>query len=124
MSTEASRTNRRPSESDPHDGLDITEIESYLSRQAEISQAQHFAERFADRMPWLTASQRQDVIRHYIADRLHLMDHIASCYRHQHHLDALRFRSQKMRLIATLLGVITVTAGTVAMLAEMLAAQH
>jgi hypothetical protein len=124
VSTETGKTNRRSPHSGPPHDLNIDEIESYLSRQAKISRAQRFAERFADRMPWLTTPQRQDLIRHYITDWLHLTDHISSRYQGQRHQDALRYRSQKMRLVATLLGVVTATAGTVAVLTTMLAARR
>ncbi|MCQ4041412.1 hypothetical protein ACFOSC_13215 [Streptantibioticus rubrisoli] len=124
MSANTDKPNWQPSGRDQSHGLNIDEIESYLCQQAYIGKAQHFAERFADRMPWLTTSQRQVVIRHYSADWLNHMDHLASRYEERRQQDSLRHRSQKARLVALLLGAVAVTAGTVAELTSLLAARR
>jgi hypothetical protein len=124
VSANTDKPSWQPSGRDPSQGLNIDEIESYLCQQAYIGQAQHFAERFADRMPWLTTSQRQVVIRHYIADWMNHMDHLASRYEERRQQDNLRHRSQKTRLVALLLGAVAVTAGTVAELMSLLAARR
>ncbi|UNS95404.1 hypothetical protein MMF93_02165 [Streptomyces tubbatahanensis] len=51
---------------------DINRIEGYLLLQAERDEAQAQAEAFAARMPWLTAGQRDEVVRLYTADRMAL----------------------------------------------------
>lgn len=124
MSANAGKTNWQPSGGDQPLSLDFDEIESYLSRQVEIRQAQRFAEQFADRLPWLTAAQRQDVIRHYTADWLRHTGHIASHYLERQQLSALRHRTQRTRLVAALLCVVAVTVGAVSELTAVLAAQH
>ena len=48
----------------------VSEIEGYLLWQAETAAARDHAERFADRLPWLTCGQREEVVRAYTADRL------------------------------------------------------
>ncbi|RAG85582.1 hypothetical protein DN069_11525 [Streptacidiphilus pinicola] len=45
-------------------------MEGFLVWQAEAKQARSAAQRFADRLPWLTTAQRDEVIRVYTADRL------------------------------------------------------
>ncbi|MDF2256827.1 hypothetical protein [Streptantibioticus ferralitis] len=102
----------------------MDEIASYLSWQAEISEAQKNAARFANRLPWLTSRQREDVIGHYTADWLDLMHRTASRNHEQQHQCALRHRSLRMRWVATLLGLVSVTAGLVAVLAAMLAVRR
>ncbi|MFF7216890.1 hypothetical protein ACFZAU_41330 [Streptomyces sp. NPDC008238] len=51
----------------------IAECEDFLSWHAEISDAQAAARGYADRMPWLTTSQRHEVVRLYVADRVSLV---------------------------------------------------
>ena len=48
----------------------LNEMEGYLLSQAEAAAALSGAEAFAARMPWLTAAQRDEVVRLYTADRL------------------------------------------------------
>ncbi len=125
MSAKARKTNWRPSGGDRPPGLDFDEIESYLSQQVEIRQAQQLAERFADRLPWLTASQRQVVVRHYTVDRLHHMSHAAS-----HHVaerdrpSPLPDRTRRARLVATLLCAVAVAVGAASELIAVLAARR
>ncbi|POX38904.1 hypothetical protein C3486_20770 [Streptomyces sp. Ru73] len=49
-------------------GLD--RLEGYLLCWAEAERARADAVAFADRLPWLTTAQREEVIRHYTADRV------------------------------------------------------
>ncbi|MET9881449.1 hypothetical protein ABZZ36_43820 [Actinacidiphila glaucinigra] len=67
---------RRP----PHAGASaptaadgIAQCEDFLSWHAEISDAQAAARGYADHMPWLTTSQRHEVVRLYVADRVSLV---------------------------------------------------
>lgn len=43
----------------------ISRIEGYLLAQSERARAAAEAEAFADRLPWLTSAQRDEVVRHY-----------------------------------------------------------
>ncbi|MEY9957434.1 Flp pilus assembly protein TadB [Streptacidiphilus sp. MAP5-52] len=45
-------------------------LEGFLVWQAEAKQARSAAQRFSDRLPWLTTAQREEVIRVYTADRM------------------------------------------------------
>ena len=59
-----------------HNERDITaaiaELEGYLRCETDIAEAQQEAETFADRMPWLTSVQREELVRLYTDDRLAL----------------------------------------------------
>ncbi|MFD3452814.1 hypothetical protein ACFWVC_11580 [Streptomyces sp. NPDC058691] len=57
---------------DPAAAEGIAQCENFLSWHAEIGDAQAAASAFADRMPWLTTAQRDEVVRLYIAERLDL----------------------------------------------------
>ncbi|MFI6103270.1 hypothetical protein [Streptomyces sp. NPDC051310] len=50
----------------------VNEIEGYLLCQAELRTAGIEGEAFADRMPWLTTAQREEVVRLYAQDRIEL----------------------------------------------------
>ncbi|MGW1139937.1 hypothetical protein [Streptomyces zhihengii] len=50
----------------------IARLEGYLLAQSRMSEARREAEDFADRMPWLTTAQREDVVSHYVQDRVAL----------------------------------------------------
>ncbi|MFE3648166.1 hypothetical protein ACFXPZ_37830 [Streptomyces sp. NPDC059101] len=47
----------------------IHEIEGYLLWEAEKERARGQAAEFCDRLPWLTDSQREDVVRHYCREQ-------------------------------------------------------
>ncbi|MEW1659368.1 hypothetical protein [Streptomyces sp. NPDC093707] len=47
----------------------INEIEGFLLWEAEREQARTRAEEFCARLPWLTASQREDVAAHYCREQ-------------------------------------------------------
>ncbi|MEU2364533.1 MULTISPECIES: hypothetical protein [Streptomyces] len=47
----------------------INEIEGYLLWEAEQRRARGRAEEFCARLPWLTDSQRADVVRHYCREQ-------------------------------------------------------
>ncbi|MEK2475453.1 MULTISPECIES: hypothetical protein [Streptomyces] len=47
----------------------INDIEGYLLWEAEQERARSQAEEFCARLPWLTDSQREDVLRHYCRER-------------------------------------------------------
>jgi hypothetical protein len=48
----------------------LARLEGHLMCQAEIGNARAEAEAFADRMPWLTTAQREEVVRLYTDQRL------------------------------------------------------
>ncbi|KAA6223457.1 hypothetical protein CP973_17355 [Streptomyces albofaciens JCM 4342] len=48
----------------------IARLEGYVLYQAEAGRARAEAEAFADRMPWLTTAQREEVVRLGTEDRL------------------------------------------------------
>jgi hypothetical protein len=48
------------------------EVEGYLLLQAERDQALHEARTLCSRLPWLTTAQAEEVVRHYIEQRLGL----------------------------------------------------
>ncbi|MFF8841157.1 hypothetical protein ACF08N_00260 [Streptomyces sp. NPDC015127] len=50
----------------------IAALEGYLLAQSRLQEAQREAEAFADRMPWLTTGQREEVVRLYAEDRVAL----------------------------------------------------
>ncbi|MEU9985162.1 hypothetical protein [Streptomyces sp. NPDC050856] len=50
----------------------IARLEGYLLCQAELRRAREEAESFAQRLPWLTTAQREDVVHHYAQERVEL----------------------------------------------------
>ncbi|MFP1624257.1 hypothetical protein ACLB9X_03360 [Streptomyces sp. 5K101] len=50
----------------------IAELEGYLLAQSRLYEARVEAEAFADRLPWLTTSQREEVVRLFAEDRIAL----------------------------------------------------
>ena len=50
----------------------VNEVEGFLLLQAEWKTARREGEEFADRMPWLTAAQREEVARQYAEQRMRL----------------------------------------------------
>ncbi|MDX3095525.1 hypothetical protein PV703_04735 [Streptomyces sp. ME01-24h] len=65
---------RRPTggSGDPAAADGIARCEDFLSWHAEAGDARSAAHAFADRLPWLTTGQREEVLRQYVADRLDL----------------------------------------------------
>ncbi|MBT2365673.1 hypothetical protein J7E88_10160 [Streptomyces sp. ISL-10] len=62
-------TDRAPQQS--HDvAAGIARLEGYLLAQSRLTQAQEHADEFADLMPWLTTSQREEVVRLYTQDHI------------------------------------------------------
>ncbi|MFE2537146.1 hypothetical protein, partial [Streptomyces sp. NPDC059371] len=47
-------------------------VEGFLLLQAQYEAAQREAQRFTERMPWLTTAQQEEVIRQYVQERRHL----------------------------------------------------
>nr|WP_042417039.1 hypothetical protein [Streptacidiphilus anmyonensis] len=90
-------------------------LEGYLYWQAETARAQEEAERFADRLPWLTSGQREDVIRLYREERLvtsrAFLDRIAERVRGLQQEYAARYQQLKIRVVAASFAA---TAGLVA----------
>jgi hypothetical protein len=90
-------------------------LEGYLYWQAETARAQQDAERFADRLPWLTTSQREDVIRLYRQQRLEssraFIDRVADRARELQREYAARYQHLKIRVVAA---AFTAAAGLVA----------
>ncbi|MFI8998830.1 hypothetical protein [Streptomyces sp. NPDC053542] len=58
-------------------------LEGYLLSWTEAERARTEAAAFADRMPWLTTAQREEVIRQYTADRLVLTRRYLERVRHR-----------------------------------------
>ena len=66
----------------------IARIEGYLLARSHVQEAERDAEAFADRMPWLTTGQREEVVRVYTGDRIAVSRRV---------LEALVARSQELR---------------------------
>ncbi|MEV0600186.1 hypothetical protein AB0I82_12935 [Streptomyces sp. NPDC050315] len=58
-------------------------LEGYLLCWTEAERARNEAAAFADRMPWLTTAQREEVIRQYTDDRLVLTRRYLERVRHR-----------------------------------------
>lgn len=50
----------------------IARLEGFLLAQGRVLEARREASAFADRMPWLTTAQREEVVRLYVQDRVAL----------------------------------------------------
>ncbi|GAA2357921.1 hypothetical protein [Streptomyces cuspidosporus] len=50
----------------------IARLEGYLLCQRELGDARAEAEAYADRLPWLTTTQREEVVRLYAEERVEL----------------------------------------------------
>jgi hypothetical protein len=61
-----------PSEEAEHVARGLAHLEGYLRYQSEIRAVALEAEAFAEHMPWLTAVQREEVVRRYADTRLEL----------------------------------------------------
>ncbi|MES4904444.1 MULTISPECIES: hypothetical protein [unclassified Streptomyces] len=58
---------------DPHEiEAGIARLEGYLLCQSELGDARAEAEAFAGRLAWLTAAQREEVVRLYTEERVEL----------------------------------------------------
>lgn len=64
--------NRPAQNPDKEAAAGIAELEGYLLAQSRLHEARVEAEVFADRMPWLTTGQREEVVRLYAEDRIAL----------------------------------------------------
>ncbi|WP_425508559.1 hypothetical protein [Streptomyces genisteinicus] len=62
----------RSVEGGPDVASGMARLEGYLLAQGRMHEARREAEDFADRMPWLTTAQREDVVHHYVQDRVEL----------------------------------------------------
>lgn len=89
-------------DTEPSRGL--RQLEGYLLWQGEVTTAGRQAEAFADRLPWLTGAQREEVVRAYTADRLELsratIEHIAHRARELQQQYSARYRTLQIRLLA------------------------
>jgi hypothetical protein len=92
-------------------------IEGYLYWQAENAAAQAKAEEFADRLPWLTRREREDVIHLYTDERLELsrtfVDRTAQRALQLQHEYTHRYRQLKARLLIAAITTITAMTTTV-----------
>lgn len=97
----------------------IARLEGHLMSQAEISAARAEAAAFADRMPWLTTAQREEVVRLYTDQRLDLARSVLRritdrCHELQAEYTA-RYRRLRRRLLclstALVLGVCALCSG-------------
>ncbi|WP_042378191.1 hypothetical protein [Streptacidiphilus melanogenes] len=88
----------------PDSAAGLRMLEGYLYWQAETARAQQDAELFADRLPWLTSGQREDVIRLYREERLAtsraFLDRIAHRVRELQQEYTARYRQLKIRVVA------------------------
>ncbi|MCD0484026.1 hypothetical protein LO771_16910 [Streptacidiphilus sp. ASG 303] len=98
----------------------IHQLEGYLLWQGETAAAREQAEAFADRLPWLTGPQREDVVRVYTADRLEVsratVRRIADRARELRHEYTARYRALRLRLLALSLLGVACAAGAAALL--------
>lgn len=94
---------------DPAAADGIARCEDFLFWHAEAGDARIAARAFADRMPWLTTGQREEVLRLYVADRLDLTG--VTLRRLSRREGALRdayeerYRSLRQRLLCTVVTV-------------------
>ncbi|MFF7213012.1 hypothetical protein ACFZAU_21130 [Streptomyces sp. NPDC008238] len=99
---------------DPAAADGIARCEDFLSWHAEAGDARIAARAFADRMPWLTAGQRDEVLRLYVADRLELVGvMLRRTSRREGDLHSeydLRHRTLRNRLLCTVVTVALLTA--------------
>nr|WP_202446789.1 hypothetical protein [Streptomyces sp. SID5468] len=95
----------------------INDVEGYLLWQAEAASAAAGAEVFADRLPWLTSAQREEVVRVYTDDRLELsravLERIADRARSLQREYGERYRLLRIRLLG---GYLAAAAGAAAVL--------
>lgn len=92
----------------------IARIEGYLLFQAEMRKARQEAEDFADRLPWLTAGQREDVVRHYAQARVAVSQQTlravaARCAELRRQYTA-RYESLRLRLLCVAVAVFLASA--------------
>ena len=85
----------------------LRQLEGYLLWEAESAAARAGAEEFADRLPWLTGAQREEVVRICTADRLEVsravIHRIADRARELQGEYSTRYRTLKIRLLALFL---------------------
>lgn len=83
----------------------LAQLEGYLLWNAELAEARSRAGSFADRLPWLTAAQREEVEQAYTADRLALsrstLSRIADRAAQLRTEYEARYRQLKLRCVAT-----------------------
>lgn len=48
----------------------VTQVEGYLLWQGELAEARRSAKVFADKLPWLTTGQRDEIVRLYTSERV------------------------------------------------------
>jgi hypothetical protein len=99
----------------------LNQLEGYLYWQAQTATAGRQAQAFADRLPWLTSGQREEVVRIYTADRLELsratLDHIAERVRELRSEYAARYHQLKIRVLGLSLLALTALAAVRELLA-------
>ncbi|AXI79048.1 hypothetical protein [Peterkaempfera bronchialis] len=85
----------------------LHQLEGYLLWQGETATAREQAEAFADRLPWLTGPQREEVVLAYTDDRLEVsravICRIADRARELQRQYAARYRTLQVRLLALFL---------------------
>jgi hypothetical protein len=93
----------------------VNDVEGYLLWQAEVTAAAAQAEAFADRLPWLTTVQREDVVRVYTDDRLELsravLQRVADRALTLRQEYTERYRVLRMRVLGVFLTAVAGTAG-------------
>lgn len=93
-------------ETEAHSARGIAQLEGYLLWNAEVAEAHRQARSFADRLPWLTVAQREEVERAYAADRMALsrsvLTRIADRAAELRREYGERYRQLKVRCVLTL----------------------
>ncbi|MEU4684969.1 hypothetical protein [Streptomyces xinghaiensis] len=93
----------RPDREEINAGL--AQLEGYLRGRTHIADARTEAEAFADRMPWLTTAQREEVVGGYVEDRLaltrRLLEHILQRSAELRTEYTARYASLRRRVLCT-----------------------
>ncbi len=89
----------------------INQVEGYLLWQAELHKTRTEAEAFADRMPWLTTAQHEEVVRLYADERLTVTkDYLRTIARRCHELReeyTTRYLQLRRRLLCLSITAVT-----------------
>ncbi|WP_327287288.1 hypothetical protein [Streptomyces sp. NBC_01198] len=93
----------------------LEEMAGYLLWNAEVEEARRKASSFAANLPWLTTSQRDDVERVYVADRVAASRAILERNRDRavelRGEYSTRYEDLKRRCVAAVLGAVAVAVG-------------
>ncbi|SFB87401.1 hypothetical protein [Streptomyces aidingensis] len=104
--------------------LTVEQLEGYLRARAEVGAARGDGEALADRMPWLTTAQREELVRLYTEDRIDLTRSTLGaltrrCRELRAEYEARYARLRRLLLtvtVAVLLGALALTSAAAALL--------